>query len=381
MGVQKRVSSNGRVRWVARYRDKTGKEHSKSFPTQREAKAHVAEQQRALRRGEWIDETRAPTLAELWQSWEQVAVSPGTQKTREQVGKNLGNLAHLPVTQITAEHLRTWEHHLRVGRPWVADCKGLSANTQINYWTQLSGCLRMAVEDGHLLVSPTTRVKGPSGATAVDASKLPTVEQVRDLVASADATGRDTLATMVILAASTGMRSSEVAGLRWRNVDVKGKVVHVVEQAASMHKKQGKTGEGRWAPLKTVKSRRSIPLSTATVKRLAEHRLRHPSEPDEPMFVTPSGSMWQSDKVSAAMRPFGMRFHDLRHLYASHLIRQGRGVKAVQEMLGHASAATTLNTYTHLWADEWDLVRDAAGDLVRAICGHGVGKTATGSVD
>lgn len=79
--------------------------------------------------------------------------------------------------------------------------------------------------------------------------------------------------------------------------------------------------------------------------------------------------MFRSDGISAAMRALELRFHDLRHLYASHLIRQGRGVKAVQEMLGHVSAATTLNTYTHLWSDEWDLVREAAGDLVRDLSG------------
>ena len=69
------------------------------------------------------------------------------------------------------------------------------------------------------------------------------------------------------------------------------------------------------------------------------------------------------------MAPFGLRFHDLRHLYASHLIRQGLGVKAGQELLGHASASTTLDTYTHLWMDETERARGAADELVRTFCG------------
>lgn len=375
MSIQKRTTRAGKPRWVARYRDPTGKEHSRTFTTQREAKAYLSEQTRAIRRSEWIDEKAAPTLAEMWTRWEQVAVSPGTKRTRERVRQNLGELENLPVTKITPEHLRTWLSHLRTGRPWVEGCKGLAINTQTSFWTQLSGCLRMAVEDGHLLVSPTSKVKSPSGVFATDTSKLPTIEQVKEAIETADSTGRDTLATMIILAASTGMRSSEVAGLRWRNVDTKAKVVHVVEQAASMHDKSEHIGESRWAPLKTKQSRRLIPLSNATIKRLAEHRLKHPSDPNEPMFLTPGGKMFRSDGISAAMRALGLRFHDLRHLYASHLIRQGRGVKAVQEMLGHASAATTLNTYTHLWSDEWDLVREAAGDLVRDLSGDGRSNT------
>lgn len=379
MSVQKRTTKTGKTRWVARYRDPTGKEHSRSFDTQREAKAFQSEQLRAIRRSEWVDESTAPTLEEMWGRWEQVAVSPGTRQVRERIRSDLQELSDLQITKITPEHLRTWLAHLRNGRPWVEGCKGLSQNTQANYWTQLSGCLRMAVEDGLLVVSPTTKVKNPSGVYSADTSRLPSVEKVKEAIETADKTGRDTLATMIILAASTGMRSSEVAGLRWRNVDTRAKVVHVVEQATSMHNKGEHVGEARWAKLKTPSSRRSIPLSAATIKRLAEHRLKHPSDPDEPMFLTRGGRMWRSDGISAGMKVLGLRFHDLRHLYASHLIRQGRSVKAVQGMLGHASAATTLNTYAHLWSDEWDLVRDASGVLVRDLCGIDGKKAATGS--
>lgn len=54
-----------------------------------------------------------------------------------------------------------------------------------------------------------------------------------------------------------------------------------------------------------------------------------------------------------------MTFHDLRHHYASLLIRDGASVKVVQSRLGHATAAETLNTYAHLWPDEEDRTRTA----------------------
>ena len=54
-----------------------------------------------------------------------------------------------------------------------------------------------------------------------------------------------------------------------------------------------------------------------------------------------------------------MRYHDLRHAFASLLIYAGCSVKAVQHALGHASAATTLNLYSHLWPGDEDRIRHA----------------------
>lgn len=370
MAISKRVTKTGKTRWVARYRDHTGAEHSKTFTTQKQAKNYLQEQERALRRGEWINEKTAPTLGELWETWEATATTPGTLTVRQRAGKNLGNLAELHINHITPALLRTWINQLRTGRPWVKNHTGLSERTVRNYWSQLSGCLHMAVDDGLLAASPTSKVSiGRSPRMAVERCHIPDMEQVQNLIHVCDATGRDTLATMVILAASTGMRSSEVAGLRWKNIDRRQHMVRVVEQAASSHIKEPPTGEARWAKLKTQTSRRDIPLPAATLQRLREHRLKHRTGPDEPMFLTPSGKMWRADNVCKAMAPFGFRFHDLRHLYASHLIRQGLGVKAVQELLGHASASTTLDTYTHLWMDETERARGAADELVRTFCG------------
>lgn len=58
MAISKRTTTTGKTRWVARYRDQIGTEHSKTFPTQKQAKNYLQEQERALRRGEWINEKR-----------------------------------------------------------------------------------------------------------------------------------------------------------------------------------------------------------------------------------------------------------------------------------------------------------------------------------
>ena len=369
MSVQKRTTKAGKTRWVARYRDHGKREHSRSFDTQKAAKAWLTEQQRALQRGEWVDERRSPTLDEYWATWAATATTPGTASVRARVYADLGDLRHRQLHAITSPMLRAWLAELQDGRPWIPDDDGLSVNTRINYWSQLTGCFRLAVEDDLIVAPPTAKVKGPRASTAVEPAEIPDPTVVKEIIATCDATGRDTLATMIILAAGTGMRSSEVAGLRWRNVDVTNREIHVVEQAASMHAKT--PGEFQWSALKTEKSRRVVPVSTSVLARLAAHRLRHPAGDDEAMFTTATGKMWRSDHVSAAMSRFTVGFHSLRHLYASGLIASGCGVKVVQEMLGHASAATTLDTYTHLWRGQYDQVRDSAEGIVRDICGIG----------
>lgn len=68
-----------------------------------------------------------------------------------------------------------------------------------------------------------------------------------------------------------------------------------------------------------------------------------------------------------------MRLHDLRHFYASGLIAAGCDVVTVQRALGHSSATTTLNTYSHLWPTAEDRTRAAAADLMSQATGRPTG--------
>jgi integrase len=90
------------------------------------------------------------------------------------------------------------------------------------------------------------------------------------------------------------------------------------------------------------------------------------NERDAPIQQYPFSAMWERARASAQV-PLWATPHDLRHYYASLLIRSGASVKVVQTRLGHASAKTTLDTYGHLFPDEEDRTRDAIdAELVRA---------------
>jgi integrase len=79
---------------------------------------------------------------------------------------------------------------------------------------------------------------------------------------------------------------------------------------------------------------------------------------DGPMYDNDIDSRWRATRTSAELPH--VRLHDLRHFYASGLIAAGCDVVTVQRALGHSSATTTLNTYSHLWPTAEDRTRAAA---------------------
>lgn len=164
---------------------------------------------------------------------------------------------------------------------------------------------------------------------------------------------------MVLLALRTGLRRGELIALRWEDVDlVAGKLI--VRQAAT----RGiidvpKSGHGR-----------EVPLSQQALLALKEHRhLR-----GKFVFCREDGRMLNQDDVPeilyAICRKAGLRrvgWHVLRHTFASHLVMRGEPLKAIQELLGHASITTTMR-YAHLSPN---VRRDAVNNLDAPAPRHG----------
>ena len=130
-------------------------------------------------------------------------------------------------------------------------------------------------------------------------------------------------------------------------------------------------GRPTWPPPKTQASVRTVPLPQVVVDALGAHLATWPA--DGFVFTTELGApirrtafsarVWRP-AVQAAGLPAAVTFHALRHFYASLLIRHGESVKTVQARLGHASAAETLDTYSHLWPDSDDRTRAAVDSVL-----------------
>lgn len=160
------------------------------------------------------------------------------------------------------------------------------------------------------------------------------------------------------LAVYTGMRRSELLGLRWKDVDLLASELSVVQV---MHQLSG--SRIVFQDPKTAKSKRLIALPPSATLILRAHRekqeaertlLGKPLTRDDLVFSHLDGSPLRPDTITHAFIKIAekaclnIRFHDLRHTHASLMLKQGIHPKIVQERLGHASIQITLDTYSHV---------------------------------
>ena len=237
---------------------------------------------------------------------------------------------------------------------WVSELSRLrGATTVLRVYGILAGVLDVAVEDRRILSNPARGVNLPRKVRKEH--RYLTHQQVHALArASGDHRA------LVLVLAYTGLRWGEAIGLRVKDLDVERRRISVSVNAVEV---------GREIQVGTPKShkRRTVPfprlLESALVQQAAAR------SPEELLFTGTDGlhmrrirvsngsrSWFKTALVEAGLEP--MTLHDLRHTAASMSISAGANVKAVQRMLGHASAAMTLDIYADLFDDDLNAVSD-----------------------
>lgn len=383
MSVQRRPKvgkdRNGRVRWVGRFRDHAGREHSRSFERERDAKAWVEEQRGALRRGDWVDPARGgDTVGALCDSWVLQAPSPGTGRIRGQLRRNLGDLADVPVGKVTIVMVRNWVGVLQNGRPWRGGV-GLGRAAVKSMLSQFRAMLGQAVSDGMILRNPAVGVVVPRPSSGVTWGDVPSPEVVRLLVETATHGGRrkqgadgklvwvtaqPDVGLAIQLMAATGMRPGEVCGLTWHQIDFDRGRISVVAQAGL------RPGD----PLRALKTgdsgRRVVAVDEVTLGMLKQHRAEHGGR--ERLFLSRAGQPMTAHLLSYSLmqlrKYLGLSGNvtpkSLRHFHASMLLREGVPIKTVQARLGHATAKMTLDTYAHFLPGDDERAADVVGALL-----------------
>jgi integrase len=231
---------------------------------------------------------------------------------------------------------------------------GLSARTVQYIHVTLHKALKQAVRDGLVPRNSTEAVKPPQ-VRREEIHPL-TSEQVKTLFEAAKG---DRLEALYILAVTTGLRQGELLGLKWDDVDMESSALQVRRTLTT-----AKGGAVLSAP-KTKGSRRTVRLSQTALEALRSHLARQLEEIDR------VGSLWRENSLIFAsevgeplnrhdltlrrfkplLRRAGLpeiRFHDLRHTCATLLLSKNVNPKIVSEMLGHATIAITLDTYSHV---------------------------------
>ena len=246
---------------------------------------------------------------------------------------------------------------------------GLAPRTVLHVHRSLSKALKQAKDDGLIPRNAAEPVKPPRPRK--EEIRPLTPEQVRALFASVSGTRNEAL---YVVAVTAGLRRGELQGLKWEDVDLEAGMLQVrrtlSEPKGGYIFEAPKSGKGRNIRL----TRRAVESLKGHRKRQLEERMERAGLWDEQGLVFPSevgtprlgGNLHRSFK--AALSRAGLpeiRFHDMRHTCATLLLRQGVNPKYVQELLGHADIALTLNVYSHVLPD----MGDAAAGAMDAVLG------------
>src|SRR5262245_22574536 len=329
---------------------------------------------RIAERGEGqLVERNSLTVAEYARHWLTViAPAKASGKTRERYGELIEkqiapHLGTVPLQKLDGPCLDAFYAHLaKAGR---LDGKGgLSPQTVRHVHRLLSQILRSAVKAGKLRTSPMAAVQTVPKVRRADIEVL----EGGELAALLRYLKGRPLYVPVLLAAATGMRRSEVLGLKWHDVNLEAAKLQVTQVAELVG------WEVSLKESKTEHSRRTITLPAYAVMALkahrsaqAEHCLKLGCGRFELVFPTwegrlqnPNNFTKQFAEVVAAAKVPRVTFHGLRHTHITHLLRSGVPMHVVSARAGHASVAMTLNVYAHLLSGQQE---DAAAIMDAAL--------------
>ncbi len=263
------------------------------------------------------------------------------------------SLGRMKLKNVNAMHLQRLYREKLDG---AEGSPGLSGSTVQKIHHALHKALSQAVKWKLLTTNPADDVKAPT-ASSKEMRPLSAPEARRLLEAARD----DRLEALYVLAIHTGMRRGELLGLKWGDVDLDGSTIRVRRTLTRVE-------NGRRLAIgepKTKKSRRTVRLTPEAVEALKRHSARQADE------MTSAGELYEDRSLVFAgeagnlLNPSNLRqrsfaplleraglpritFHDLRHTCASLLFQRNVHPKLVQDLLGHASVAITLDTYSHM---------------------------------
>ena len=307
--------------------------------------------------GTYVEPTRT-TLAQFLVRWLDDVRTRVTPKTHERYAqicrKNIAPLlgavvlAKLRPEQISDAYAKALVSGRRRGKG------GLSPRTVRQMHAILNSALAQAVKWEILVRNPAAAVRGPKvNRVAMQTYDL---EQTAELIETVR--GRQ-IFVPVLLAVLGGLRRGEIAALRWRNVDLAAGQLAVVRSAeqtqSGVRYKEPKSGRAR-----------TIALSATLLTELTAHRVQQAQEllrlgrrlSDDDFVVTQAdGSPLRPHSLGQEWVRFlgrhggalpRIRFHDLRHAHATHLLSSGVHPKVASERLGHSKVGITLDLYSHV---------------------------------
>ena len=352
--IHKRADGRWEGRYTAGYDDKTGKRIIKNVlgKTQAECKAKL---NAALESVKGIDINRADeyTVATWLRSWYDIYAKPNVrvatadryQLMVEQY--TIPRIGNIKLTKLTAHDLQKLYKELmengRIDRKSGHGSPELSSTTVRSLHLMLHNALDRAVKEKLILSNPTENCIIPK----IEKQEMKILHPDH-ISAYLNAAERRNALPMFYLELVSGLRKGELVALQWSDLDEANCTISVSKQASWDTEHQLILSRP-----KTGNSIREVSIPQDAVELLKQEHAKHPDNP----WMFPSGrtgEMYHPDSVvtlhKRILKDAGLehiRFHDLRHTFATLALQNGVDVKTVSSMLGHYDAGFTLRTYTH----------------------------------
>ncbi len=351
------------TRWRVRWVDDAGREHTKVFHRKPDAQVYVDGLTADVQRGEYVDPRKSTatfrSVAETWMS------TKNHRKPKTLAGYRslldtivLPKWGDVPLKSISYESYSAWLSGLAIDGSQKGT--GLSAS-RITQAHQLVGAvLKYAMRTGKIAKNVAQEIK------RTEDLPQPTERERRylshgELLKLARASGR--FETLTLVLGYCGLRFGEAAALRRRHVGDRELTI----RASATHV----TGKGIVESTTKTRRARQVPVPGPVWDRLKDEL---PDDTDALVFPRQRGGLLPIEeyrrafnKACAEVGIVGLVPHGLRHTTASLAISAGANVKVVQRMLGHATAAMTLDLYGHLLDDDLSGVAEALGKAIDSI--------------
>jgi integrase len=359
-----------RNRWVIDFYDQYGKRRWKTLKegtTKKKAKEAMRDIEDQVDRGFYIPAREVPLFSKVAKDWLKQK-KPNLRETTWEVCeghvnnhfKDLNNMKVNRITTATVEKYIT-----------DRQTQGMNISTLRKVLVTLNQILKYAARHRYVDHNPLNDAERPRspGNESEEQGEVMVLEEAQ-VKALLEKTEDPKYRMLFMLAIFTGARQGELLGLKWEDIDLKSGEVHFKRTF----------NNGRFFAPKTRKSNRTLTLGPVTLTELKKWRLACPKNELNLLFPNEAGEpLDHHNMVRRYFKPAldkaelpAIRFHDLRHTYASIRLDQGDSIGEVSEDLGHSTPTVTLNVYTHKFRRN---NKEAAKRLEKSILGGTGSKT------
>ena len=372
--IRKRADGRWEGRYTAGYHPETGKRIIKNVlgKTQAECKAKL---KKAIEESQALDVGRADeyTVAAWLRTWFELYAKPHIRpSSMNYYHRNIEQhiipaIGDIPLNKLTTRDLQKLYNDLqsngRLRKVQKKEKPGLSNSTVRGIHMMLHNAFERAVKERLILRNPTENCIAPKIQKFEMQILQP--EHIKEYLNAANARG---LLPMFYLELVSGLRKGELTALLWSDLDIQNRTISVSKQYV-----KNPNGELTLSRPKTETSVRKVSIPQEAIDLLIAEHDKHPDNPY--MFPSPiTGEMYYPDSIvnlhKKILKDAGLphiRFHDLRHTFATLALQNGVDVKTVSSMLGHYDAGFTLRTYTHATRQKQDEAAQTMGSFMAQV--------------